>query len=340
MTAALTPEEFDDIVAAYALDAVEPEDAARVEAYAAERPDATAEVERLRAAAVWYGATKAFVPPVGLRASLLERARAAREPRSMVPPSVSPSEAAHIEACDYLRDALATVPPDELDRTTHNGLSIRELTAHLAGMESQVTDCTGNPRFAAIEETDNDERTQRVLAATRDWTWETIVAEWETAIATTRAAANERDTLRWFSDPLPSGLVESFRAFETWVHAGDIDEAMGRSRRALSDRAFGQMAALSTGLIPRCLDDRGTARPGASARIVLVGPGAGEWVIPLAPGGPTDAAPSVTIEAPVLEWCMRIGDRITADDLPVRVVDGDPAIAREIVEAANALALL
>ena len=63
MTGAMTPDEFDDIAAAYALDAVEPDDTARIEIYIAERPEAMVEVERLRAAAVWYGATDALTPP-------------------------------------------------------------------------------------------------------------------------------------------------------------------------------------------------------------------------------------------------------------------------------------
>src|SRR3954452_22113173 len=118
MTAAMTPEEFDDIVAAYALDAMEPDEAALVEAYIADRPSAMADVERLRAAAVWYGATDALAPPPRLRASVLGRARAARESSPVVPESASGAELAHIEACDYLRDALATVAPDHLDRVT------------------------------------------------------------------------------------------------------------------------------------------------------------------------------------------------------------------------------
>jgi uncharacterized protein (TIGR03083 family) len=335
----MTPEEFDDIVAAYALDAVESDDATRVEIYIAEWPEAMAEVERLRTAAVWYGATDALAPPPRLRASILGHARAARAARPANPPVVSGAEVTHIEACDYLRDALGTVPRDQLDRTTQNGLTIRELIAHLAGMESQVADSVGNPRFAAIEEIDNDERTCALLDATRDWTFEEIVAEWETATTTTREVANERDTLRWFHNQTPTVIVETFRAFETWIHAGDIDVTMGRDRRALSDIAFGQMAVLSAQLIPRCLDLCGTAQPGRTARLVLTGPGAGEFVVPLAPGGDTSAPPSVTLEAPVMEWCMRIGNRIEPDGFPMTVT-GDADLARDIVEAANSLAML
>ena len=252
---------------------------------------------------------------------------------------MSGAEASHIEACDYLRDALGTVPPDELDRTTTNGLTIRELMAHLAGMESLVADSVGNPRFAAIGEVDNDERTRVLLETTRDWTFEEIIAEWETATATTRDVAHERETLRWFHNQTPTVVVETFRAFETWIHAGDIDVAMGRDRRALSDAAFGQMAVLSAQLIPRCLDQCGIAQPGRTARLVLTGPGAGEFVVPLAPGGDTTAEPSVTLEVPVMEWCLRIGDRIEPENISMTVT-GDADLARDIIEAANCLAML
>jgi uncharacterized protein (TIGR03083 family) len=339
----MTPEEFDDVVAAYALDAVEPEEADRIEAYVAERPEARADVERLRAAAVWYGATGPLSPPPRLRASVLHRARAAREARPDVvapPATTSAAEVAHREACDYLREVLSAVPNDALDRTTANGLSIRELAAHLGGMESQVTDSVASPRFAAIAEVDNDERTRRVLEATRDWDFADIVAEWEHATATTRQVARERDTLRWFHDQVPTDVVVTFRAFETWVHAGDIDAVMGTGeRRWLSDTAFGKMASVSAPLIAGCLARCGTTHDGETARLVLTGAGGGDFVIPLSPGGDTSAEPAVTIEAPVREWCMRIADRIAVDDFPMRVT-GDATIAREIVSAANSLALL
>jgi uncharacterized protein (TIGR03083 family) len=335
----MTPEEFEEIVAAYALDAIEPDDAERIEAYIAERPEAMADVERLRAAAVWYGATDALAPPARLRASVLGRARAARESRPVVPASATGAELSHIEACDYMRDALATVAPEDLGRVTANGLTIRELTAHLAGMESQVVGSVGNPRLAAIDEVEVEARTEAVLETTREWTFEEIVAEWETATATTRAVANERDTLVWFDGELPTSIVETFRAFETWIHASDIDVVMGRERRSLSDAAFGQMAALSAQLVPRFLDARGSTHEGQTARLVLTGVGASEFVIPLAPGGDTSAEPSVTLELPVLEWCMRVGDRIEADDIAMTVT-GDVDLAREIIEAANSLAML
>src|SRR5262249_53739506 len=162
---------------------------------------------------------------------------------------------------------------------------------HLAGMESQVVDNVGNPRLAGIEEVEVEARTRRVLDETHDWTFEEIVAEWETATATTRAVSQERDTLHWFGDQLPTPVVETFRAFEPWIHASDIDVVMGRERRSLSDAAFGQMATLSAQLVPRLLASRGVTHEGKTARLVLTGPGAGEFVIPLAPGGDGSADP-------------------------------------------------
>ncbi len=335
MTASLTPEEFDDIVAAYALDAVEPHEASKVEAYIASRPDAMADVDRLRAAAVWYGATDSLTPPPRLRATVVGRLRAAR----IAVAAASPAVATHVEACDYLREALARVTPGHLDDVTPNGLTVRELAAHLAGMESQVTDSIDSERFAAITEVDNDERTRSILDATREWDFDDIVAEWENATAATRRAANERDTMRWFHNQVASDVVTTFRSFETWVHAGDIDVAMGRDRRMLSDIAFATMAELSMTLIPGCLQICGTTRPGATAKFVLTGPGAGEFVIALAPGGDTSTEPCVTIVAPVHEWCMRIADRIDVDDFPMTVT-GDAAVAADVVAAANSLAML
>ena len=46
--------------------------------------------------------------------------------------------------------------------------------------------------------------------------------------------------------------------------------------------------ALSAQVIPRCLDACGTTHEGKTAKLVLDGPGGGEFVIPLAPGGAWD----------------------------------------------------
>ena len=51
----LTPEAFEDLIGAYALDACEPDEVAAIDAYVAAHPEAAAEVERLREAAAALG---------------------------------------------------------------------------------------------------------------------------------------------------------------------------------------------------------------------------------------------------------------------------------------------
>jgi anti-sigma factor RsiW len=66
---------LDDLLGAYALDAVEPDEAVVVEEYLERAPRAADEVARLRNAAAWIGATEALAPPTELHDAVLEAVR-------------------------------------------------------------------------------------------------------------------------------------------------------------------------------------------------------------------------------------------------------------------------
>ena len=166
-----------------------------------------------------------------------------------------------------------------------------------------------------------------------------VLDEWERAVATVRAAGSRIEPLRWFGSPRPASQVLTYRAFETWTHAGDIAVALGRPRPSLPGSALATMAAESMALLPHCMGARGTARPGTSARLVLTGPGGGEFLVALAPGEEPCATPAVTLEATVFDWCLRVADRCDDAAMPLRF-DGDEAIGRELVAAASAFATL
>jgi hypothetical protein len=70
----LTPEEFDDLVGAYVLDACEPDETEAMDRYVGAHRDAAAEVERLREVATGIGAAGASRPPVALLERLLHTA--------------------------------------------------------------------------------------------------------------------------------------------------------------------------------------------------------------------------------------------------------------------------
>ena len=67
----VTRYEFQDLVGAYVLDAVDPEEVAAIDVFIAEHADAAAEAERLRDAAAWLGAAGALTRPLALRDRLL-----------------------------------------------------------------------------------------------------------------------------------------------------------------------------------------------------------------------------------------------------------------------------
>src|SRR5918995_6805459 len=73
---------LDELLGAYALDAVDADEAVAVEAYLERAPQAAQEVARLRNAAAWIGATEALTPPPELHDSVLEAARAHRSART------------------------------------------------------------------------------------------------------------------------------------------------------------------------------------------------------------------------------------------------------------------
>ncbi len=335
MNEPLTPDEFDDLLGAFALDALDADEIAAVDAYVLANPAAGREVERLRSAAVWYGASVASSPPPALRTSLLDRARAARAPELRE----EPGTAAHLEADAYLHEVLRTVATSDLDQVTSNGLSIRNLIAHLAVMESAVTDGAGNPKLAEIRDLDVAARTANGLSVMADWNFAAVVSEWERAATVSRSASQTQPELHWFGAMQGAQETLAYRAFETWIHAGDIAEAIGGGRRPLSDIGFSMMATVSMSLLAGCMAKRGVARDGATARIVLTGEGGGEWIAPIGRASKNGGAPIVTITAPIHEWCLRVGDRIDPDLMPVQF-DGDEQAGRDLVGAANAFAML
>jgi hypothetical protein len=142
--------------------------------------------------------------------------------------------------------------------------------------------------------------------------------------------------------PLDGALVA--RAFETWVHSADIAAAVGRRLPDPLPEHLHAMADLGVRVLPAALRMRGRpARMPAQghARVVLDGPGGGEWLIPLGGDGAeaprSVTAPLVTLRLDVMEFCLLAADRrdpgeVTAD------IGGDLEAGRSLLESASAFA--
>jgi uncharacterized protein (TIGR03083 family) len=328
----ITRDEFEDLLGAFALDACDSDEMAAVERYMNAHPEVIAEVERLRTAAAGLAASDALAPPRDVRASVFERARATRAPRRQSPLEV------HTEVEEALVALLDEVPESALDLPTVNGLTVRELVAHLAAMESVLAMWMGVPTLPEVEDDRLEERTAAVIELTRDWTLADVIALWRRSMAAVRAAAPNHATSRWFGSTMPTDLVLLVRAFETWTHTDDIRRALGRALEAPSAAAMRTMAEGSMTMVPTALERTGLARHDRSARIVLTGPGGGEWNVAMAIDSEV-RAPDVTVTLPVVEWCRRFSERLSAEELDVSM-RGDRELGVALVAAAPAFAFL
>jgi hypothetical protein len=132
------------------------------------------------------------------------------------------------------------------------------------------------------------------------------------------------------------------QSFETWIHADDIRRALGRPLEPPSPGDLHAMADFSLRNLPIWMELTGRAHPGRTARVVLTGAGGGSWLVPMGDGTAAEtaeAAVDVELEVDVVAWCHRVGERVTTDGIEARV-EGDAALARDLLEAASAVATL
>jgi uncharacterized protein (TIGR03083 family) len=323
----LNHERFEDLVGAYALDACDDDETVAVEAYVATHPDAGAEVERLRAAAAWLGASGSLVPPSRLRAVVLERAVVA--PASGVD--------AYTELTDRLDDALGSLAPDALEHETHNGLTVRQLVAHLTAIDDVfLAQVTGDgPRREWIDAATIVDITEDALARTADRSFGALRDDWRRTRDRLRGAvstAPDRDVMGYGTDD-----AMLIRAFETWTHLDDVRRTVGEPGYVPSAPALRAMADLSLRILPFALAATDRAHPGESVRMVLTGPGGKAWNVPLAPGETPAEAPGTAVTIDIVEWCLRFSDRIEPGAVRFDV-EGDRALAADVLAAAPAFA--
>jgi len=333
----ITREEFEDLLGAFALDACDAEETTAVERYIDAHPEVGRDVERMRAAAAGLAASDALAPPREVRDGLLTRARERRAPRVQTPLEV------HAEVESSLVQLLDDLPESAHDLPTLNGLTVRELVAHLAAMESLLAMWLGAPTLPGVDEEEVVARTATVVALTHDWSFAEVTALWRRSMAAVRAAAPDDETSRWFGSEMPTNLVLVIRAFETWTHTDDIRRALGKALDVPSAAALRTMAEGSMSLVPSAMDASGLTRPGRTARIVLTGAGGGAWNVAMAgvaePGEPDAAQPDVELTLPVADWCRRFSERLSAEELDL-LVSGDRRLGDDLIAAAPVFASL
>ncbi|MGW1843377.1 zf-HC2 domain-containing protein [Streptomyces sp. NPDC001966] len=155
-----------------------------------------------------------------------------------------------------------------------------------------------------------------------------------------------------FALPMHDALLD--RAFECWVHGGDIAAAVDYPYEAPSATHLNRMIDLAARLLPAALAERrrtglaGPARqlvtagsPGRSLHLEVEGSGGGDWYIPLdspaALGSPAHTVAQVALDG--VEFCQLVAGHVS----PVEAAagqEGDREAIRDVLCAAASLSRL
>ncbi len=345
----LTRDQVDELLGAWAVDALDDADRVAVEAALARHPELADTARDLREAAAGLGAANARRGN-GV-AAVLEAARAARTPGIDVRlAAIGPSTTveAYADQVGALTRVLDRVPDDGWDRTVdpYAPWTVRDLVAHLVEIERYSASFLGfEPHDVSPElEGDHLAMTETAIARSRALPVDEVVAEWRRLAERTAAHALALDheglerAMPLHGIPFRVTTAIVARAFELWTHADDIRAAIGEPLDVPPPPVLHRMAHESVNSLP--LAACGLAEPPgpAVAHVVLTGHGGGSWTLLV--GGTTDrdAEPDVTLVADIVDYCRVVSRRLSVDDLQ-RTVDGDATLATKLLTASQFIAV-
>ena len=324
-----------ELLGAYVLDALDGPEAGAVERALVAFPDLRDEAARL-GSAMGALATGDARPPAGsVRERVLAAVRAA--PRPPEPPAdLLPLYRRQVEE---LADVLGTVPDRAWARDTAAGWTIHELVAHLVGVEAYVASRLDLGDFTPPPGTEHDhvgmtvpiidaERARHPVETRRAWER----AAWAVVglLEASGPGLLER-RIDLYGIPTSARTAIVARMFELWTHADDVRRALGQPPVDPDAERLAAMSDVAARSLPTGMTLAGTARPGRSAKVVLLGPGGGTWTVPLALGDEA-GAPDVTVVADVVDFCRVASTRLAPDALDADV-EGDAGLAAEVLRA-------
>ncbi|WP_078651504.1 zf-HC2 domain-containing protein [Streptomyces xylophagus] len=144
-----------------------------------------------------------------------------------------------------------------------------------------------------------------------------------------------------FELPLHDAMLD--RAFECWVHAEDIADAVDYPYEPPSPRYLNRMIDLAARTLPAVLAERrrhGLASPGGgrSLRLEIEGHGGGEWLIPLDSLGAVGSAEREVAHIALdgVEFCHLAAEHVSPEDAAAGQL-GDRGAIRDVLFATASL---
>lgn len=356
------------LLGAWALAACGPAEAEAVEEHLGACGSCADEALRLREAVGLLHRPENLDLDPGLRTRVLESCLERRPPRIPVPEWAAAYDAETARLDALLQDfgqsewhapvRLRWYEADEASsrRTTVAGviahlLTVDGLVAVALGLDDPLGDAT------ATRPTPSD-RTEAYWRAAHHPPTRSVRAPWrEQSHALVRTVSftggrTGRMTVPYGDYELPLHDAMLDRAFECWVHAEDIAEAVDYPYETPSGRHLHRMVDLAARMLPAVLEHRrlhglaspverrlvAAGEPGRSLRLEIEGSGGGEWLIPLdspaAKGSAEHEVAHVALDG--AEFC-----RLAAGHVPPREAaagqEGDRAAINDVLFAAASM---
>ncbi|MEU9609466.1 zf-HC2 domain-containing protein [Streptomyces sp. NPDC048057] len=353
------------LLGAWALSACSAEETAAVDAHLKVCAPCHDEAQRLRGAVELLHTERELDLPPSLRFRVLENCLGRRPARIPVPDWATPYDAETARLDALLRD----IGDAEWDAPLHllwfdGRESVRRMTTvggvigHLMTVDGLVANALGlddplgrdgpKPPTERTEKFWRSENLPTGRAAHRLWR-----AQSHTLIRTVSFAAHGAAEMSVsygdFSLPLRDALVD--RAFECWIHADDIADAVDYPYDPPRGAHLKRMIDLVARLLPATLAARRRAglagpvkelvaagAPGRSVRLEVEGAGGGDWYIsldsPAALGSPDRAVAQVALEG--VEFCKLVAGHVPPEEAAVGQY-GDREAIRDVLFAAASL---
>jgi hypothetical protein len=357
------------LLGAWALAACSPEEAAAVEEHLGDCGSCADEALRLRDAVGLLQRPESLDLDPRLRTRVLEACLERRPPRIPVPDwaAAYDAESARLDALlQDFGDAEWHAPVRlrwfEADVATSRRTTVAGVIAHLLSVDGLVAVALGlnDPLGDVTAEAPTPvARTEAYWRAGRFPPTRSVRAPWReqshnlvrTVSFTGGSSGSTPVSYGDFELPLPDAMLD--RAFECWVHAEDIAEAVDYPYDLPTGRHLNRLVDLAARMLPRVLAARrrsgraapvrhrhlvAAGEPGRSLRLEIEGSGGGEWLIPLdSPAAKGSAEHEVAhIALDGAEFC-----RLAAGHVPPREAAagqvGDREAIKDVLFAAASL---
>ncbi|MFF5934062.1 zf-HC2 domain-containing protein [Streptomyces sp. NPDC012508] len=357
------------LLGAWALSACSPEETQAVEDHLTECAPCADEALRLRdAVGLLHSERDLDLDPL-LRSRVLENCLGRRPARIPVPSWATPYDAETARLDALLRDigesewhAPVRLKWFDGEQRVSRRTTVAGVIGHLLTVDGLVATSLGldDPLGPKATEVSPAERTEAYWQGQYHPPTRGVREPWReqshTLIRTVsfagRGVADLTVTYGDFALPMRDSLLE--RAFECWVHADDIANAVAYPYEPPSGAHLHGMIDLAARLLPAALAGRRRAglaaparhlvaagAPGRSLHLEVEGSGGGHWYIaldsPAAVGSPDHAVAQVAMDG--VEFCQLVAGHVPPEEAAAGQ-DGDREAIRDVLFAAASLSRL